>query len=338
MTVKFIRILLYPVSLLYALVVHIRNYLFDIGILATEAFKVPTICIGNLSFGGTGKTPMAELLIELLRERHKVALLSRGYRRKSEGYVLADERSSVTELGDEPYQIFSKFGDVAVAVDADRRNGIRMLERDVSPDLILLDDAFQHRRVECGLNILLTAYDNLYVDDYYLPTGNLRDAKYGAKRADLIIVTKCPSALSAKDRFQIVQHISPKEHQQVLFSCLEYDKRWKGDSGELPLDYFSGKALTLVTGIAKPSPLVDYLEGIGLSFEHLRFNDHHSFTDTEVDILRKKENVVTTEKDYVRLQNSVEPLYYLAVRHRFLGDGLEILEERLQKYLGARWR
>ena len=278
---------------------------------------------------------MAELLIDLLRKRYKVALLSRGYRRKSKGYILADARSSVTDLGDEPYQIFLKFGDIAVAVDADRRNGIRMLQRDVSPDVILLDDAFQHRKVACGLNILLTAYGNLYVDDHYLPTGNLRDAKGQAERADIIIVTKCPPALPEKDQLEIVQRLSPEKHQQVLFSTLEYGEVWQGDSREPAMDYFSDKTLTLVTGIADPSPLVDHLEAIGLSFEHLRFKDHHSFTESELDMLRKKTNVVTTEKDYMRLKDKVSPLYYLAVRHRFLNDGLEILEDRLEKYIEA---
>lgn len=328
-----LRKLLFPISLIYALVVHIRNYLYDVDVFKSKAFETPTICIGNLSVGGTGKTPMAEFLISLLKEEYKIAFLSRGYRRKSTGFVLANDQSTVSDLGDEPFQIHSKFPGIVVAVDADRRNGIRILHDKVQPDLILFDDAFQHRKVKYGLSILLTAYDNLYVNDWYLPTGNLRDSKREAKRADLIIVTKCPSDLNDSERERIAQKLNPEPYQQVLFSCLAYDSQFKGDTNSVPLDYFRDKKSTLITGIANPEPLVAYLEASGLTFEHLRFKDHHSFTENELRQLRKKEYLLTTEKDYVRLKGKVENLYHLPIKHRFLSDGRKILEDGLDDFM-----
>ncbi len=328
-----LRKLLFPISLIYALVVHVRNFLYDAGVFKSKVFKTPTICIGNLSVGGTGKTPMAEFLISLLKDNYKIALLSRGYRRESKGFVLANHKSTVGDLGDEPYQIYAKFSKISVAVDADRRNGIKRLEEEVQPDLILLDDAFQHRRVKYGLSILLTAHDNLYVNDGYLPSGNLRDSKREAKRADLIIVTKSPMNLSDSERQRITQKLNPESHQQVLFSCLAYDSKFKGAADSFSLDYFKDKKLTLVTGIANPKPLVAYLETSGLVFEHLRFKDHHSFSENELRQLRNKEYLLTTEKDYVRLKGKVENLYYLPVKHRFLYGGRKILEGCLKDFM-----
>ncbi|MGB5498951.1 MAG: tetraacyldisaccharide 4'-kinase, partial [Maribacter sp.] len=172
---QLLRKIAFPISLIYALVVHIRNFLFDVGIFKSNSFHTPTICVGNLSVGGTGKTPMIEYLAEILKERNKVAILSRGYRRKTKGFVLATSDSKVEEIGDEPFQLYSKLSDITVAVDADRCNGIKKLQNIIAPDIILLDDAFQHRKVKPGLSILLTAYDNLYMNDWYLPTGDLRD-------------------------------------------------------------------------------------------------------------------------------------------------------------------
>ena len=328
-----LRKLLFPISLIYALVVHIRNFLYDVNVFKSKAFEIPTICIGNLSVGGTGKTPMAEFLISFLKDDHKVALLSRGYRRDSKGFVLASRKSTVRDLGDEPYQIHSKFPEIVIAVAADRRNGIRMLEQQVSPDVILLDDAFQHRKVNYGFSLLLTTHDNLYVNDWYLPTGNLRDSKREAKRADVIIVTKCPTSLNDLERQRIIQTLNPESHQEVLFSCLAYAPEFKGDTGSFPLDFFRDKKLTLVTGIANPGPLVTYLEALGLVFEHLRFNDHHAFTENELQQLRKRAFLLTTEKDYVRLRGKVENVYYLPIKHRFLGEGRNVLETSIGSFM-----
>lgn len=349
--VRLFRKILFPVSLVYALVVHIRNYLYDVGLFESKSFVTPTVCIGNLSVGGTGKTPMAELLISRLREDYNLALLSRGYRRNSAGFHMADAQSTVGDIGDEPYQIHSKFPEIAVAVDADRRNGIALLEDKVAPDIILLDDAFQHRRVRYGLSILLTAYGNLYVDDWYLPTGNLRDSKREARRADVIVVTKCPPNLNERERRRIAQKLDPKPHQEVLFSYLEYDRELQGNGDglsqewgltreadlarddSLTLDRLADTKITLVTGIADPKPLAAYLEDAGAVYEHLRFNDHHSFTENELRQFRKKEIVLTTEKDYVRLRGEVENLYYLPIRHRFIDDGQKVLEDCLHNFI-----
>lgn len=328
-----LRKILYPFSLLYAYVVYLRNYLFDVGIFRSKAFETSTICIGNLSVGGTGKTPMAEFLISLLKADYKVALLSRGYRRESKGFILANDKSTVEALGDEPFQIYSKFPGITVAVDADRQNGIKILEERVSPDVILLDDAFQHRKVIYGFSILLTAYGNLYCDDLYLPTGNLRDSKREARRADLIMVTKCPPGLPSQEQQRITEQLKPQPHQRVLFSYLAYDREVRGGEVNFPLDDFRDKKLTLVTGIANPAPLVDYLKVAGLVFEHLRFKDHHTFTEKELRQLRQKEYLLTTEKDFVRLQGKVERVYYLPIQHRFLGDGKTVLEDCLGQFM-----
>ena len=330
---RLLRKILYPISLVYAVVVIIRNYLYDIGLFGSKTFKTPTICIGNLSVGGTGKTPMAELLITLLQNSYKVALLSRGYRRQSKGFILADETSTVSMLGDEPYQIFSKFEAVVVAVDADRENGIRNLEKIVCPDVIVLDDAFQHRKVTYGFSILLTAFGNLYSEDLYLPTGDLRDSKKEARRASIIVVTKCPPTLSQAEQRQIIKRLRPEPEQQVLFSSLAYDPYIKSDGDDIRIDDFKPNKLTLVTGIANPEPLITYLEKVGLTFEHLRFNDHHSFSENEIKNLRNNQPVLTTEKDYVRLKGKVDKLYYVSIKHQFLNNGRKIFEDSLKNFM-----
>ena len=328
-----LRKILFPVSLLYAVVVHLRNYFYDKGVFKSKAYRTPIICVGNLSAGGTGKTPMIEFLVSELSQEFKVAILSRGYRRKSKGFMLADKETTVELLGDEPFQIYSKFPEITVAVDTDRRNGISILEDKVGPALILLDDAFQHRRVQPDLSILLTAYGNLYTDDWYLPTGNLRDSKREAKRADLIIVTKCPPNLNDKVRTSITRKLKPKPYQHVLFSYVAYDALLKGTGNDIPLEKFKDKKITLVTGIANPEPFVSHLIKEGLDFNHLRFQDHHFFTEKELARLRKKDFIITTEKDYVRLKDSLKNVHYILIKHKFMGDDKEILDNRLKEIM-----
>ena len=198
---NFLRKLLFPFAILYGFITSLRNYLFDKGILKSYSFEIPVIAVGNLNVGGTGKTPQIEYLIRLLSPKYKVATLSRGYKRKSADFVLADADSNAEILGDEPFQYYKKFPNIQVAVDADRRNGIeQLLNQKEKPEVILLDDAFQHRKVKAGFYILLTAYNDLFCDDFILPTGNLRESRKGAKRADLIIVTKCPQTITEPEQ------------------------------------------------------------------------------------------------------------------------------------------
>ncbi|MFS4469499.1 tetraacyldisaccharide 4'-kinase [Maribacter sp. 2210JD10-5] len=330
------RKLLFPISLIYGLVVYLRNFFYDSGVFKSRSFDTPLICIGNLSVGGTGKTPMTELLIAQLKTDFKLAVLSRGYKRKSKGFMLADETSSVTDLGDEPFQMYSKFPEVTFAVDADRRNGISWLEENIYPDIILLDDAFQHRKVKPDFSILLTSYGDLYSNDWYLPTGNLRDSKNAAKRADLIIVTKCPQQLSEKEAKKIITVLKPSENQKVLFTYLNYSKVLYGSEGEHLLSEFKNSKVSLVTGIANPRPLIEYLGLNDILFEHINFPDHHFFTEKELDLLKTKERIITTEKDFVRLKTELSNLAYIPMKHAFLFDGLSMLQEKLYEFMKPR--
>ena len=322
---QLLRKIAYPISLVYAVVVYIRNILYDVGFFKSTSFKTPTICVGNLSVGGTGKTPMIEYLVQNLKGSYKVAVLSRGYGRKTRGYIVATRNSKVEEIGDEPHQIVAKFPDITVAVDGNRRNGITNLEQSTRPDVILLDDAFQHRKVKPRFSILLTAFDNLYSEDWYLPTGNLRDSRKEAQRADVIIVTKCPSTLTEERTFQIKKQLRPKEHQKVLFSGLYYDGILRSNTSSKALNDLSGQRVTLVTGIASPRPLVRYLESMRLDLEHLEYRDHHFFSTSEIALFNSKAMVLTTEKDFARLKGKVSNLYYIQVKHDFLNGGGPIL-------------
>ena len=221
---KSFRILLFPFALLYGLVVVIRNRLFDKGYLSSVSFNIPMICVGNISVGGTGKSPMVEYLVSLLHNRFKIATLSRGYKRKTEGYALANEYSTALEIGDEPMQFHLKFPDLPVAVGEERIEAIPQLLHD-KPDTqaIILDDAFQHRTVKAGFNIVLTEYNNLFTRDFFLPMGDLRDQPASVNRAQIIVITKCPIDLSIEEKNHLIQEISPKPHQHVFFSAIAYD-------------------------------------------------------------------------------------------------------------------
>lgn len=332
---RLLRTLAFPISLVYALVVQLRNFLYDKGILESKAYDFPVICVGNLSVGGTGKTPMVEYLIRLLGNRYRIAVLSRGYRRGSKGFVLAKENTTVGELGDEPYQIHRKFPGIPVAVDADRQEGIALLHREISPEVLLLDDAFQHRKVRPGFSILLTSYTKPYCDDWYLPTGDLRDSKGAADRANAIVVTKCPEVLSESSRTRLVESLVPLPGQPVFFSTLEYDPMVMGRQDSLPLKAFQGRKVTLVTGIADPAPLLAHLGKNGVAVDHLEFGDHHRFTENEIRKLEAKECILTTEKDYARLEGKLrnDKVYCVAVRHRFLGTDGQDFQNLLEGFV-----
>ena len=311
---KLLRNILLPFVPVYGAITKVRNYAYDQNIFDSKEYDLPIICVGNLSVGGTGKTPMIEYLIRLL-SNHELATLSRGYKRNTKGFQVADESSNASSIGDEPFQFYSKFKEVIIAVDTDRQNGISQLRNlENSPEIILLDDAYQHRKVKAGFNILLTSYDKLYVNDICLPTGDLREPVSGAKRANVIVVTKCPKEISENEKKQIEESLKPEAHQSVFFSSINYASQLFSISksmslGELP------NTFTLVTGIANPKPLLEHLNSQDLHFEHLNFSDHHNFSQEEIKDLKKREFVLTTEKDYMRLKDNLDPdkLYYLPI-------------------------
>ena len=314
-----LRKLLFPFAILYGFITYLRNYLYDKGILKSYSFDIPVIAVGNLSVGGTGKTPQIEYLIRLLSPNYKVATLSRGYKRKSEGFILADAATTAEILGDEPFQYFKKFRDIQVAVDADRKNGIeQLLNQKFRPEIILLDDAFQHRKVKAGFYILLTAYEDLFCDDFMLPTGNLRESRNGAKRANLIIVTKCPLDITELEQQNIKNKLAVD--LPIYFSSIDYDDKVYNDTESLAVSDLKLTPKMLLAGIAKPKPFFDYLQTD--KDEVMTFSDHHHFSES--DILNIKSQaidkiIVTTEKDFVRLDAKIlrKQLFYLPIKSKF---------------------
>jgi tetraacyldisaccharide 4'-kinase len=299
------------------MVTWLRNKCYDLGWKSSKSYDTAVICVGNLSTGGTGKTPTIEYLIRLLSNQYKVAILSRGYKRQTSGYILADDNATPKSIGDEPYQFYSKFNDIDVSVDGDRQNGIEQLMHLKQPDVILLDDAFQHRKVKPGYNIVLTSYGDLYCDDIVLPTGNLREPRIGAKRANIIVVTKCPKHLSCSEKEHIEKRLKLLKHQHVYFSSISYSEIIFSEKNQIVLNQIVDKKITVVTGIANPKPFLDYLNSKSIDFEHLNFKDHHDFSSAEIEVLQQKEIILTTEKDYVRLkysfQSNSSQLWYLPI-------------------------
>ncbi len=344
---KSFRVLLLPLAILYGLIIIIRNYLFDKQYLKSAEFNFPIICVGNLAVGGTGKSPMVEYLIRQLRKDFKIATLSRGYKRKTKGYALANEYTTALEIGDEPMQFHIKFPEIAVASCEERIVGIPHLLQDV-PGLqaIILDDAFQHRSVKAGLNILLTEYSNLYSQDIFLPTGDLRDQRSSAKRAQLIIVTKCPENISPEKKQRIIRQLRPTATQKVFFTTIEYGTPYHifniGDEWHLtPRD-----EVLLVCGIANPKLLKEYLLEKSHTYYQQDYSDHHIFSIDDLneikqiftDINAKDKLILTTEKDAVRLAKFTEelaslPMYVLPIRHRFLFEEGEQFNELVTDFI-----
>ncbi len=322
-----LRKILFPFSWLYGGITSLRNLFYDKGWWESKSYTTPIICVGNLSTGGTGKSPMIELLIHFLIKDYQVAVLSRGYKRKTTGFKEVIKSSTVEEVGDEPLQFKNNFPHVTVAVCANRQEGIENLK--VKADVILLDDAFQHRKVKASTYVLLTTFSDLYLNDYILPTGNLRESKLGAKRADIIIVTKCPEGVAYSKLQEIQFKLQLKPHQKIYFSKIGYDENIIGVTETLPLHYLNDKRFTLVTGIANPKPLVDFLKRKELHFEHLKYPDHHHFSTSDLKQLKEKDVILTTEKDYMRLQSKLEKfaIYYLPIKTIILKDQEEYLKE-----------
>ena len=314
-----IRRWLYPLSWLYGTAVHVRNKLFDRGILRSRSFDVPTICIGNLAVGGTGKTPHTEYLIRLLAKAGlHVAVLSRGYKRKSKGYILANGTCNAKQIGDEPYQMKSKYPDIHVAVDEDRVHGIHKLLQEGKPkaDVILLDDAFQHRKVKAGLNILLTDYSRLWCDDALLPAGNLREPIQGKNRAQIIIVTKCPEDIKPIDFNLIAKRLHLYPYQQLYFSTFRYGMPMPlfpevARSRQTLSSLTGAEQVLLVTGIASPTPLLNEVKSYTQHVHLMAFSDHHDFRSKDLQEIVEKfyqlkeweRLIITTEKDAVRLKH-----------------------------------
>ncbi|QSB28067.1 tetraacyldisaccharide 4'-kinase [Flavobacterium sp. CLA17] len=319
-----LRKILFPFAILYGFITSIRNYLFDKGILKSTSFDLPVIAVGNLSVGGTGKTPQIEYLIRLLSDNYKVATLSRGYKRKSEGFVLAGVGSNAEILGDEPFQFYQKFPNIQVAVDADRTNGItQLLSGNEKPQVILLDDAYQHRKVKAGFYILLSSYDDLYADDFMLPTGNLRESRSGANRANIVIITKCPGDLSVERQEQIRLKLKLTHLQQIYFTFIDYDDFIYSKEQKIAVNELKNESKLLLAGIAKPMPFFNYLKNE--KDQCLTFPDHHHFSDADLDAIQGKagsQKIITTEKDYVRLKDSklASQLYYLPIKTTFINN------------------
>ena len=299
----------------------LRNQFYDRGIFSSVEFEVPVFAVGNLSTGGTGKSPMIEFLISLLKENYRVATLSRGYKRSSRGFYLLEGSETAKLVGDEPLQFKNKYPEIHVAVDEDRVHGIkRLLSQPEPPEVILLDDAFQHRKVKADVYILLTTYNKLFSEDLVLPAGNLRESRKGAKRAQIIVVTKCPSDISSEEQRRIIQKLKPREGQPVFFSTISYAEKCFSENSAMDLKELQKRPFSLVTGIANPKPLLNHLSSAALEFEHLEFGDHHNFSASEIQNLKTKSLILTTEKDFMRLKDHLPggSLFYLPIRTKLL--------------------
>jgi tetraacyldisaccharide 4'-kinase len=329
------RILVAPVSLLYALMMWIRNKLYDWGILPEQPFDFPLINVGNLSTGGTGKTPHVEYILRLLEGHYKTATLSRGYGRKSMGLIMAQEGITAENLGDEPMQYFMKFKNTVVAVCEKRLYAIPMIlgtHQDV--EVMVMDDAFQHRSVKAGLNILVTRYDLPFYKDWVLPSGNLREWRSGYKRADIIIVSKCPASLTAGQEKEIIEQIKPVPGQEVFFSTISYGEPVHAFNGIILNDSRSKPALVF-SGIADASAFESHSDSIFKSTVHRAFSDHHDFDETDIDdIIHEFKKLgpdavlVCTEKDRMRLldadaENALReiPWYYIPIEIKIINNG-----------------
>lgn len=332
---------LLPLSWLYGIVVFFRNKLFDWKILKQKQYPLPVICVGNITVGGTGKTPHTEYLIELLSKRYKVAVLSRGYKRKTSGYILATTESTATQIGDEPFQIKNKFPDILVAVDSKRQRGIEnllALPEEQKPDVILLDDAFQHRYVKPSFTILLTDYNRLMTRDTLLPAGRLREPAYLAEKADVVIITKCPSVINPLDQRILSKEVEVYPYQHLFFTSFEYGLLtpvFSEDKPRLTLKEITNKDVLIVTGIANPKPLHRRIKRYTKKIEKLSYPDHYEFTQKDLDdILQKlkspeKEDkiIIVTEKDAARLKSFTnldesfkDKFYYLPIEVTFVNS------------------
>ena len=333
---KPLRIILFPFSLVYLSAIAIRNFLYDKKLLQSSSFGLPIICVGNIAAGGTGKSPMVEYLLKTFGSDYQLATLSRGYKRKTRGYALARASTTALEIGDEPMQFHLKFPKVSVAVGEERIVAVPQLLHDrPSTQAIVLDDAFQHRAIRAGMNIVLTDFNNLYTRDWYLPTGDLRDEKRSTKRADIIIVTKCPEDLGSEQAAAIKDEIAPQPGQEVFFSTIRYGELYH-IANNSHYRITPDVEVLLVTGIANPRPLKNLLAERAHSYDQLVYSDHHIFSIDDLKEISKRYNqlsgehkiILTTEKDAVRLVKFEQelrqlPIYVLPVEMQFLFESAD---------------
>ncbi|MFD2870962.1 tetraacyldisaccharide 4'-kinase [Mucilaginibacter ximonensis] len=343
---KFLRLLLLPFSLIYGLIVTIRNWCFDAGVLKSRIFSLPVITVGNLTIGGAGKSPMTEYLVRLLKKDNKVATLSRGYGRSTKGFLLADTNATADQIGDEPAQFKHKFPDITVAVCEKRVDGIEQLQND--HDLVILDDAYQHRAVKPGLSILLFDYNGLNNPHLVLPAGDYREPFSGRWRADIIVVSKCPVGLSADDRNRIVNDMAPLPYQQVFFSSINYIGLHHLDGNEANLMIDQDTTVFLLTGIANPNPLLNYIKKQTLHVKQHNYPDHHRFSKKNIAKLAdefaackaQKKLIITTEKDAQRLGEqelalvvNKLPILVLPISINFLDDQQADFDQLILEYV-----
>ena len=333
--------LLYPFSLVFGLITGFRNFLYNSGILPSSEFAIPVICVGNITVGGTGKTPHTEYLIGLLQKRFKVAVLSRGYKRDSNGFKIVTAASTVAEAGDEPLQMARKYPEALVAVDRNRKRGIKQIIKSYPEiEVILLDDAFQRRQITPGLSILLTDFGRLMTRDSLLPYGNLRESVSNMRRADIIIVTKSPIDMSAMQRRLIINEINKAPYQNLFFTTVNYNrpKPLFETDNLLSEPDFSNPSLTgilLVTGIANPRPFKELIEKIAGEVIHLQYPDHYKFKEDDITAIGEsfaklkspQKYIITTEKNSVRLKEFTkiadllkDSTYYFPIGIDFLHD------------------
>ncbi len=338
--------ILLPLSVWYAIGVAIRNFCFLIGILEERTHRVTTIGVGNLCAGGAGKTPHADYLLKLLKKDYRMANLSRGYKRATKGFLEVSHDTTVSEIGDEAFMLHKRNPDVRVAVCENRNIGIeKLLSLPEPPQIIVLDDIFQHRYVKPSVNILLTEYGNPFFNDFVLPFGNLREPRNGYRRANIIIVTKTPQNLNPIEKYAFLQKIKAKPHQQVFFTTIEYQNPVPLDKNRPSLQLTDLKNILFISGIANPQPVIEKLSATA-TVRHLSFADHHPFSRNDVEtiadsfekISEKNKIILTTEKDAVRIAGSpyyqyIEqlPIYYLPIEIKFLGNDEEKFCESLFK-------
>lgn len=326
-------------SLLYGFCVFIRNWLYDKGICQEHTSDIPTISVGNVAVGGTGKTPQTEYLLQLLSERFKVAYLSRGYKRSTHGFVLADDNSNDVSIGDEAMQVHMKFPAIPIAVDEDRLHGIALLQQHI-PDLqvVILDDALQHRQLRAGLNLLLTRADNLYVKDYFLPYGRLRDSITTAGRANMIVVTDCPRDLKPIDKRLIEKELHILPYQQLFFTAISYGTPYPlfAQSAQQVAEIEKGNGsnksgVALLTAIANPMPLYNHLKQQYPDIRLFSFADHHKFSKKDLDALKYRTQIFTTEKDAARLLSMSELSEQMKARFFVVPIEIEFLDKQQEK-------